>query len=73
MARWGGGGGVNGRCTLSKNVDYGALHFHTGRGSRGIAAPRGMSAHPIIGGSTQYLVLRPCHTVDSILTHTSVF
>ncbi len=36
-----------------------------GRGSRGIAAPRGMSAHSIIGGSTQYLVLRPGHTVVS--------
>ena len=35
------------------------------KGSRGITAHRGMSAHPIIDGSTQYLALRPCHTVAS--------
>ena len=33
------------------------------RGSRGIAAPLGMSAHPIIGGSAYYLALKLCHKV----------
>ena len=33
------------------------------RGSRGIAAPLGMSAHPIIGGSALYLALKLCHKV----------